>query len=279
VRSDSARLSQVISNLLDNAAKYTEPGGHIHLSVDREGPDVLVVVRDSGMGISPEQLPKIFDPFIQLSPSGAGEGLGIGLTLVKQLVELHGGRVAARSAGVGAGSEFIVRLPAQQVSAALVASPPAEATRKPPSEIHLRILVVDDNVYVAKAITRLLRACGHDVRVAYDGQAAIEAAADFTFDVALLDLAIPRVNGLEVARQLRVRHPGRSMLLIAMTGFGQESDRKRTALAGFDHHFTKPVGIDTLQEVMSAWWIANGRRSAAADAASEPRAPTPLDVE
>jgi CheY-like chemotaxis protein len=153
-----------------------------------------------------------------------------------------------------------------------------KASLRPPVEIHLRVLVVDDNVHVARAVTRLLRVYGHDVRVAHDGQAALEIAAEFAFDAALLDLALPRVDGLEVARQLRRRYPGRPMLLIAMTGFGQDSDRKRTTQAGFDHHLTKPVGIDALQEVMNAWWIANGRHAAASEATSPARQPAPLDA-
>jgi PAS domain S-box-containing protein len=260
-RCDPARLAQIVSNLLDNAAKYTDPGGRIYLVLERQGGDVLLTVGDNGRGIAGDQLPKIFEPFTQLrgSPLTAEQGgLGIGLTLVRRLVELHGGRVSARSEGLGMGSEFVVRL------AALPDAPEVKrrvAEPEAPLHVPMKVLVVDDNVDGANSLARLLSVLGHTVRVANDGESALEIEGEFAPEAVLLDLQLPRLDGLEVARRIRRRHRSEPPLLVAVTGFGQPADRRRTADAGFDHHFTKPVGIDALESLLSAWGSTHGRSS------------------
>ena len=267
---DPARLTQVIANLLDNAAKYTDPGGRISLIVEREGSDVLLTVSDEGIGIAADKLPTIFEPFTQVrsSLSAVHGGLGIGLTLVRRLVELHGGRVAARSAGLGQGSEFVVRLPALAVAVAEQLPSPEPDALEP---IPLRVLVVDDNVDAANSLARLLRVTGHTVHVANDGEAALESEREFGPDAVLLDLALPRMDGLEVARRLRRRYESEPLLIVALTGFGQPADRERTAAAGFDHHFTKPVGIETVEALLSRWALSQGKGP---EPKPKPRRPT-----
>jgi PAS domain S-box-containing protein len=256
-RADAARFSQILTNLLDNAAKYTQPGGRIDLRAWLEGVDVLVAVRDDGVGIEPDQLHEIFRPFspTRSSLSATHGGLGIGLTLVKRLVDLHGGRITAHSAGTGKGSEFVVRLP-------VVTEAPAPQPRAhmpaPHQPLPIRILVVDDNVDAADSLARLLRIWGHTVRVAYDGPSALEVEAVFAPNVVLLDLALPRMDGLEVGRRMREGRSGNDLLLVALTGFGQSADRSRTALNGFDHHLTKPVSIVALQPLLAEWADAHG---------------------
>jgi CheY-like chemotaxis protein len=269
VRADAARLAQVIANLLHNAAKYTASGGEIRVSVSAESGSVVLSVRDNGVGIPPEMLARVFDPFTQAAPAPDG-GLGIGLTLVKQLVELHGGHVEAHSAGIGHGSEFIVRLPAiessdaaDRMSAVEAAMPPPDH-RPVPSE-SLRVLVVDDNVDAVEALTRILTGWGHVLESACDGVAAVRTAAVFEPDVVLLDLGLPRMDGLTVARRLRESRSGRSLLLVAMTGFGQHADRRRSAEAGFDHHLVKPVDLDTLRGILAADTAPSGPRETAAE--------------
>ncbi len=246
---DAARLQQVVVNLLTNAAKYTEEGGHISLSIQQEGDEAVLRVRDTGVGIAPELLPRIFDLFTQAERSldRSQGGLGIGLCLVQRLVEMHRGRVAAHSS-LGNGSEFVVRLP---VLHSLGPSPSADSERTNPAGPSLRVLVVDDNVDSAQTLAMLLKAVGHDVRTAHDGPAALQAAIDYRPLVVLLDIGLPGMNGFEVAKQIRQQPNLENVVLVAMTGYGQESDRKRSQDAGFDHHLVKPADFAKLQQVLA----------------------------
>jgi CheY-like chemotaxis protein len=245
VEGDRARLAQVFTNLLNNAAKYMEEGGRIALTVRREGPEAVVRVRDSGIGLTPEQLPRIFEMFAQVDRSlarGRG-GLGVGLALSLTLIEMHRGRIDAQSDGLGHGSEFVVRLPALAPAAApAAASDAAEPAAAMPG---LRILVADDNVDAATVLAGALELAGHAVRTAHDGAAVMAAAEAFQPDLAILDIGMPKVSGYEVARQLRDRFGGR-LVLIALTGWGQDQDRRRAIDAGFDHHLTKPMDLAEL---------------------------------
>jgi signal transduction histidine kinase/ActR/RegA family two-component response regulator len=253
LRGDAVRLTQVVANLLNNAAKYTEPGGRIAIAVHRVGDEAVLSVRDNGIGVAPESLGEIFELFRQ-APATRERwpgGLGVGLTLVKRLVELHGGSVQAFSAGPQQGTEIIVRLPAtaeDQLEPQDVA-PPQPADSPPGS---LRILAVDDNVDVADGLARVLGTRGHMVRTAHDGVTALELADTFAPDVVLLDLGLPRLDGLEVARRLRRSEGKAGVLLVSMSGFGQEQTHVRSSQAGFDHHVVKPVDIDGLQSLLDA---------------------------
>jgi PAS domain S-box-containing protein len=255
VDADMARLAQVFANLLSNAAKYSDHGGHIRLSVERQCKDVVVTVKDTGIGIAAEQLPAVFEMFTQLEASleRAQGGLGIGLTLVKRLVELHGGTVQARSDGPGLGSEFVVRLPLvierSQPAAADVDDAPA-ATKLP-----LRMLIVDDNRDGADSLSEMLKMMGHDTRTAYDGQEGVDEAGDFRPDVVLLDIGLPGLNGYEACRLIREQPGGKSVVLIAVTGWGQDEDRRRSHEAGFDHHMVKPVDPQALMSMIA---VLNG---------------------
>lgn len=247
LEADAARLEQVLANLLNNAAKYTEPGGRIALEAGREGQDAVILVRDSGVGIDPALLPHVFGMFIQADQSldRSQGGLGIGLTLVRSLVELHGGTVSARSEGLGRGSEFVVTLPI-----AANAAPSRLEDRDRLAERlwtePTRILIVDDNVDGARMMARLLKAKGSEVRVASDGPSALEAVRSYTPDLLLLDIGLPGMDGYEVARRLR-QIPGLDRtLLVALTGYGQADDRRRALEVGFDDHLVKPVGADDL---------------------------------
>ena len=240
VDADLARLAQVLSNLLNNAAKYTRAGGHIWLCAERSASHAVIRVRDNGIGIRPAMLTHIFEMFTQLPGSSLHSqgGLGIGLTLVRRLVELHGGSVEAHSEGIGKGSEFVVRLPLAPVESTNdqhAAQPDADRDPDP-----RRILVVDDNRDAADSLCMLLKARGHEVRVAYDGLEAVGAAVAFRPEVVLLDIGLPKLSGYEAARRIR-EAGGAGTLLIAVTGWGQEEDRRRAREAGFDHHLTKPV--------------------------------------
>jgi PAS domain S-box-containing protein len=247
---DLARIAQVLSNLLNNAARYTRPGGHIWLTAEREGGSALIRVRDNGIGIRPEMLTRIFDMFTQAASGGAQShgGLGIGLTLVRRLVELHGGRVEARSDGIGRGSEFIVTLP---VAAACEARAQAREPLPMRDPALRRILVVDDNRDAADSLCMILKARGHEVRVAYDGLEAVGAAVAFQPDVVLLDIGLPKLSGYEAAPRIRAAL-GDRVLLIAVTGWGQEEDRRRARDAGFDHHLTKPVDPAAISHLIDA---------------------------
>jgi PAS domain S-box-containing protein len=251
---DLVRLAQVFLNLLNNAAKYTDRGGTIWLSAEREGETVLVRVRDNGVGIPATMLPRIFEMFTQVDRSleRAQGGLGIGLTLVRRLVDMHGGTVEAQSAGVGKGSEFIVRLPVARERAAEKSRDCSKKGSAAARGGGHRILVVDDNQDAADSLALLLRMKGHDVRTAYDGLAAIDAAASHKPDVVLLDVGLPRLNGFDVARRLRESEDLRQVLLVALTGWGHEEDRRRSKEAGFDHHMVKPADPAALDRVLDS---------------------------
>jgi PAS domain S-box-containing protein len=240
VEADPTRLEQVLVNLLNNAAKYTRPGGEIALIAERDGDEAVIRVRDNGIGIPPELLPKVFDLFTQIDATldRSQGGLGIGLTLVKNLVELHGGRVEARSEGPDRGSEFIVRLPALAK-----ASDGSEDPRAKPEAQgrKMRVLVVDDSRDAAMSIRILLEISGHNVRLAHDGLAALDAYREYRPDIVLLDLGLPRMSGYDVARQLRLEPVEKAPVIVAVSGYGQEEDKRRAIEAGFDFHMTKPV--------------------------------------
>jgi PAS domain S-box-containing protein len=249
VEGDLIRLSQVIANLLTNAAKYTDKAGRITVKLEREDGEAVVRVRDTGVGIPPDLQPRIFDLFVQGDRTLARSqgGLGIGLTLVKRLVEMHAGTIAVASAGVGQGSEFTVRLPAlsdgQGSGAAGVAGERARVT----DALRKRVLVVDDNVDAAESIAMILRVSGYDVRCVYDGPSVLPAARAYRPDVVVLDIGLPGLNGYDVARGLREQPEFKRTPLVAVTGYGQEEDRQRSHEAGFDYHLTKPVDPDALQ--------------------------------
>ncbi len=254
---DPVRLAQVFSNLLNNAAKYTEAGGRIRLAVERQGSDVVVGVRDTGVGIPADMLPRVFDLFTQVDSARkwAQGGLGIGLTLVRRLVEMHGGSVEARSDGPGKGSEFVVRLPV-----AVEAQPHSKAGRaedRPIPQSSLRVLVVDDNRDGADSLAEMLRILGNDTRTAYDGEEAVAAAADYRPDVVLLDIGLPRLNGYEACRRIRAQPGGKGVILIAQTGWGQEEDIRLSREAGFDRHLVKPVDPYDLMQVLADMPVGN----------------------
>jgi CheY-like chemotaxis protein/two-component sensor histidine kinase len=247
---DPIRLAQILSNLLHNAAKYTEKGGHIWLTAERSSGELAVSVRDTGIGIAAEHLPRLFEMFSQVAPAlqRSQGGLGIGLALVKGLVELHGGRVEAHSAGPGKGSEFTVHLPVLQASP----EPPQEygIAKKASVGPKCRILVADDLPDTVESLAMILRLAGHDLQTAQDGLEAVQTAAIFRPDVAFLDIGMPRMNGYEAAQHIREQPWGKSILLVALTGWGQEEDKRRAAEAGFDHHLTKPVDLDALEKLL-----------------------------
>lgn len=255
---DLVRLAQVISNLLNNAAKYTERGGRIRLSAQHADGSALIRTSDNGIGIAPEALPHIFDMFTQADriTAIAPGGLGIGLTLVKRLVEMHGGAITASSAGPGKGSEFVVSLPARALPHGVPTSGKARALPMT-APTTTRILVVDDNRDCADSLGLLLQLLGNEVRVVHDGPAAIEAAHEFSPRVVLLDIGLPSMDGYEAARKIREQPPGQNAILIAVTGWGQEMDRQRSKDAGFDHHLVKPVDPDVLANLLSSLDITN----------------------
>jgi PAS domain S-box-containing protein len=252
VEGDHVRLEQVLGNLLNNAAKYTDTRGEISLSAERTEGSVFIRVRDTGIGIDPMMLSRVFDLFVQAerrTELSAG-GVGIGLSLVKRLVELHGGRVEAFSAGPGRGSEFVVRLPA--------AAPPTVADKKEEAGAEvslpsrgLRVLLVDDNADSADGLGMLLELQGHEIRVAYDGETALETARSFRPQVALLDIGMPLMDGYELARRLRAAPETQGVLLVAMTGWGQEEDQRKSREAGFAHHLVKPFEPATLEKLLA----------------------------
>jgi CheY-like chemotaxis protein len=264
VEGDLTRLTQVVANLLDNAAKYTDPGGKVWLSAEREGDSAVIRVKDSGIGIPAEVLPRIFDMFTQagLPLERSQGGLGVGLALVERLVLLHGGTVSAYSAGAGQGSQFTIRLPLAQAQKV-----PAIERREPvlpPSAKRCRVLVVDDNVDSVESLAMLLRMMGHEVETASDGASGLEKAAAFKPDVAILDIGLPKVNGYELARQIREQQWSKNVTLVALTGWGQEQHRRRSEESGFNHHLTKPVEFDVLQEILAAADACQPQRNVAA---------------
>jgi signal transduction histidine kinase/ActR/RegA family two-component response regulator len=254
---DPVRLIQVIANLLNNAAKYTDGGGRITLSARAEGNDAVISVRDTGIGIPPEMLSRIFEMFVQVDASHdrSRQGLGIGLTLVKRLVEMHGGSVEARSAGLGKGSEFVVRVPAiadQRVTPGNDAPRQRRGAERRKSDlVRFRILVVDDHHDAGDSLATLLRLLGHQVRVAYDGLAALDAVKAFRPEVVLLDIGMPGMDGFEVASRLRQDPALERLLIVALTGYGRDEDLRRSAAAGFDAHLVKPVDVGVLNTLLA----------------------------
>jgi CheY-like chemotaxis protein len=247
VDADAVRLAQVFANILNNAAKFTPGGGEVQLSVSVEDHQAVVSVRDTGVGIAAPMLPRVFDMFAQ-AVSGR-EGLGIGLSLSRKLVELHGGTVEARSEGLGKGSEFVIRLPLAPERAteqALLGT--ANNLRLTPR----RILIVDDNRDAADSLGLLLRSAGADIRVVYDGGTALQEISRYEPDVVLLDLGMPGIDGYEVARRTRARPEHNKVALVALTGWGQQEDRDRARDAGFDHHLVKPADIDKLHALLES---------------------------
>ena len=248
---DPTRLAQVFLNVLNNAAKYTNHGGHIWLTAKREGSDAVVSIRDNGIGIPETMLSTIFDMFLQVDRSleQSKGGLGIGLTLVRRLVEMHDGSIEARSNGLGEGSEFVVRLPLVVASPCKLAPDRTEVGTK--SLSRCRILVVDDNKDAADSLAMLLRIDGNDIRTAYDGPEAVAVAEVFRPEVVLLDIGLPKLNGYDVARRMRQQPWGRSATLIALTGWGKDEDRRLSQDAGFNAHLVKPVDLAALEELLN----------------------------
>jgi PAS domain S-box-containing protein len=256
---DAQRLTQVFINLLNNAGRYTANGGHINLIVETTGADVTVIVADTGKGIAPELLERVFDPFTRLAPldTDAPGGLGVGLTLVRRIVELHGGTVEARSAGVGHGSEFVVTLPLMKI-----ATPSAQQLHKEgqgPTRA-IRILCVDDNQTVADSLARLLGAMGHEARVAYTGDAGLREALTLRPEIVLLDIDMPGMNGYDLARKLREQQEDPAPKIVALTGWGQESDKNRANDAGFHRYLVKPLTREALESVLGL--LQNGTNGA-----------------
>lgn len=244
VRGDAARLTQAVSNLLVNAARYTPPGGSVSIRLDVEGGDAVLRVTDTGMGIPAEMLGRIFELFHQGEPPPGQprEGLGLGLTLVRRLVELHGGSVSATSPGAGLGSTFEIRLPVLPMTTTPSPHPPSNTVR-PPSQ---RVLVVDDNADAAESLSLLLQVQGHEVKVVHDGPAAVDEVAAWKPHVVFLDVGLPGMDGFEVVKELRERHGESAPRLIALTGFGHEEDRQKGLEAGFDEFLVKPAGPEDL---------------------------------
>jgi PAS domain S-box-containing protein len=250
IEADPIRLEQILVNLLANATKYTDAGGQIALTARQEGADIVLAIRDTGIGIPSDLLPKVFDLFVQGDRTAARSegGLGIGLTLVKSLVEMHGGSVSAMSGGPGTGSEFIVRLPALQKD---------QKTRTPTASLPRvagqasRVLVVDDNTDTALGLSKLLKLLGHDVQTAFNGPTAIELARTYKPEVILLDIGLPGMDGYAVVRRLRKEDACKNALIVAVSGYGREEDRRRSREAGFDQHLVKPVDYDALLSVLA----------------------------
>jgi PAS domain S-box-containing protein len=251
VTADAARLTQVIGNLLNNASKFTPPGGHVWLTLERDGQSAVIRVRDSGIGIAAHDLGRVFDLFTQLDGSleRSHGGLGLGLTLARRLVDLHEGTIEASSPGLGQGAEFIVRLQVCEENHLLTSD--ARAAGDEPAVTPRRILVVDDNQDSAECLALLLESQGHQVRTANDGLEAVTAAVDFEPHAVLLDIGLPKLNGYEAAARIRALPSGDRVLLVALTGWGQDADRHRATEAGFDVHLIKPADERTLNTLMA----------------------------
>jgi signal transduction histidine kinase len=252
IDADPVRFEQILSNLLTNSAKYTDRGGLIHIQVTLADGTVQIVVRDNGIGISPELLPHLFDMFSQATPAidRSEGGLGIGLSLVRGLVLLHGGTVEARSQGIGQGSEFIITFPVASVARVHPVAPPASSNVDHDPDSRMRVLVIDDNRDNADLCTMMFRKGGHEVRTAYAGQEGLDLAAEFLPQFVLLDIGMPQMNGFEVARRIRAAKWGEKITLIAITGWGQEDDKQKARAAGFDHHVTKPFDFKELKKLL-----------------------------
>jgi signal transduction histidine kinase len=256
VRGDANRLAQVISNLLNNAAKFTPPGGEVEIALRREGGEAIISVKDNGVGIPVEKQEQVFEMFSQVNdPLNRGNtGLGIGLTLVKSIVNLHGGSVEVQSEGAGHGSEFAVRLPivgaSEEAHTTTTTAIPLPTTK--PTGSTLRVLVVDDNAAAAYMLSRIVEALGNETKIAADGEQAIASAEAFQPQVIFMDIGMPRMNGYEAAERIRQTSWGKDLVLVALTGWGQEEDRRRTQAAGFNHHLVKPADLDQVQQLLSA---------------------------
>jgi signal transduction histidine kinase/CheY-like chemotaxis protein len=251
VEADFTRLCQIVANLLNNAAKYTPEGGRILVLAERDGRDAVITVQDSGIGLTQDMLPRVFDMFAQVDRSRvrAQGGLGIGLALVKRLVEMHGGSVSATSDGPDLGCRFVVRLPLMHVAAPV---PRLDAGHELAAQDTggLRVLVVDDNADSAESLSQVMRILGYPVAVAHDGVEAVERVGTWRPAVALMDIGMPRMSGLEAARAIRALPGGDRVWLIALSGWGQSEDRRKSHEAGFDHHFVKPVDVEALIELV-----------------------------
>ena len=252
LHADHTRLAQVMGNLVNNACKFADAGGRIVLSVAQEGPQAVISVRDSGVGIAADHIPRIFEMFAQVESTidRSASGLGIGLTLVKTLVELHGGTVEVRSDGIGHGSEFVVQLPIMADVQSV--APPTAHDAPSPAVVARRILVVDDNVDAATSLAMLLTLSGHVTHLAHDGVDAVGQSALFKPDLVLMDIGLPQLNGYEAARQIREQPGGEHIGLVALTGWGQEQDRQKSRDAGFNAHMVKPVALDALLALIAS---------------------------
>jgi CheY-like chemotaxis protein/two-component sensor histidine kinase len=251
LNADRARLAQLFGNLLNNSCKYTRPAGTISLSAERVGDDVEVTVKDNGAGIPQDKLNSIFDMFMQVDRTSERSqgGLGIGLTLVKRLTEMHGGSIEARSAGEGQGSEFIVRLPVLSRDEVAAQHGPDVASESQPQR---RVLIVDDNRDSADSLAMLMQITGNKTYMAHDGVEAVEAVEKYRPEVVLLDIGLPGMDGHEVCRRVREQPWGKDIIVIALTGWGQEDDRRKSEEAGFDGHLVKPVDYDKLLELLAS---------------------------
>ena len=251
VDADATRLCQIVANLLNNAAKYTPEGGHIQVLAEREGNEAVITVLDSGIGLTPDMLPRVFDLFAQVDRSvvRAQGGLGIGLALVKRLVEMHGGAVAAFSDGPDRGCRFVVRLPLIRAPLGVVASHPEHGLAAEETD-GLRVLVVDDNIDSAESLSQVMQILGYRVATAHDGVEAVELASTWRPEVVLMDIGMPRMSGLEAACAIRAQSGGDRPWLVALSGWGQSEDRRKSRDAGFDHHFVKPVDVEALIELI-----------------------------
>jgi PAS domain S-box-containing protein len=250
VLGDMTRLAQIFSNLLNNAAKYTPPGGRIMMSASAVDGQAVIEVRDTGIGIAAEALPNVFEMFAQANRTrGLASGLGIGLALVSALAEMHGGTVTAQSEGADRGSTFAVRLPA--LPASELENARARQPAAPPATVRRRVLVADDNLDAAESLAMLLTMMGHEVRAAHDGAQAVEQAEQFRPDLILMDVGMPRVDGLQAATQIRSKDWGADLVIVALTGWGQEADRKRSKEAGCDVHLVKPLDFDRLSLLLT----------------------------
>jgi CheY-like chemotaxis protein len=254
IDADPVRLTQIVGNLLTNAAKYTQPNGHVWLTAQREGGMAMLTIRDNGIGIAEHMLPRIFELFAQVdhATTRSQGGLGIGLTLAKNLVEMHNGTLHAGSKGLGQGSEFVMRLPLSEGAVEQGQRQDMDArAHQPTSRVGHRLLVVDDNQDAANSLAMLLRLRGHEVRVVYSGVAAVEIAKEYLPSAVFLDIGMPRMDGYEVARRMRQQPGLEKVMLAALTGWGQQEDRRRTAEAGFDHHLVKPLDLDELERLLA----------------------------
>ena len=255
---DPTRLRQIVANLLDNAVKYTNPGGEIFLSIGRDRDEAVINVRDNGIGIAADMLPRVFELFAQADrsldrPRG---GLGIGLTLVKTLVSLHGGSIDVQSAGIGKGCEVVVRLPLSAGGGEEDSPKAASAIPRVPRHV----LIVDDNRFSADSLASFLKLSGHQTRIAYSGAEALVVASSFRPDFVLLDIGLPEMDGFEVARRLRGRTDLRNVILVAVTGYGHAEILEQSRDAGFDHHLIKPLDLDDLLALLSGTADPNGPR-------------------